>query len=309
MSTEVIFPLFIKIFILIITGVVLKKTGILTDNLQKGISSLLLGVVLPASIIASANQPFDSNMGESLLIFTIISVMEFVLSFILAKAMGAVFKLSKEDRGIFPLLALLPNSAFLGFPLISALFGEKGMLYAVIFNIIWQVAAFTLGTASLSKSGKADLKELIKSPATVASLLAIFLYISPIRLPNVMVDTLNTVGSMCLPLSLFVVGGGLANIHIADIFSKKSAYMASFLRLIIMPGLIFIALFLIKANPLIIATATILSATPVGSLTVVMAEKYGAPKNVAVTAVVQSTALSLIFLPLWSGAIFALLPL
>ncbi len=298
MITDVLAGLFVKIIIMIGIGFILKKSHVLSNELQKGLSSILLSAVLPASIIASANAELTAGMGTKLLYCSIIACSYFAGSFFIAGFVSKAVRLPREKHGIFVAMCMLPNSAFLGMPIVKALFGSEGMMYAVIFSLFWQVFAFSLGTMVLSGSSKINFRTLARDPATVASVLALALYLSPLRLPSTIVSALDDVGSMCLPLSLMIVGAGLADIDLLRILREKHSYIVSAMRLLVFPAIVLGAMLLFHVDPLLAATCVVLTATPVGSLNAVFAEQYGAPKDFAVSTIVQSTVLMLATLPL-----------
>jgi len=296
---EVLTGLFIKIILMTGIGFALKRCGILTDALQKGLSSILLAAVLPASILASANAETGAGTCVKLAYCSAVCCAYFAAAFAAAALSARLLRLPREKYGIFVTMCMLPNSSFLGMPLTKALFGSEGMMYAVVFSLFWQVFAFTLGLMALTGSKKIDLRALARDPATVVSILSLALYVSPLRLPESIVTALDDVGSMCLPLSLMIIGAGLSGIKPLRLLSEKYAYAVSALRLLILPGAVLAAMVALKADSLLASVCVVLTAMPVGSLNAVFAEQYDAPKDFAVTTIVQSTVLMLATLPLF----------
>ena len=56
------------------------------------------------------------------------------------------------------------NAGYMGFPLIRALFGEEGVLYASAFLTMFNILVWTLGVAVLS--GKAEPRQVLRSVVT-----------------------------------------------------------------------------------------------------------------------------------------------
>ena len=76
-------------------------------------------------------------------------------------------------------MAVFANVGFIGFPVVAELYGKEGTLYAVIYNLAYQIFLFTAGTALLSGKKEVDWKEMLLDPMTATSLAAIAIFLSP----------------------------------------------------------------------------------------------------------------------------------
>ena len=299
MPVETIFNLFIKIFLMIAFGYLLKKKQVITPELQKGVTNLLLKAILPVSILASANAEFTKGASENMLYMTAIGAGYYVCALILMTVLSKLLPLKRSAKYIFVTMSVFANTAFVGFPLTMELFGSEGMIYAVIYNLFYQAFFFTYGVNLLSGSiGGFRLKSLYTNTVTIASVVSIGIFLSPFRFPTAVAGAFSSVGSMTVPVSMLIIGCSLADIKIIDILKDGYSYLVSALRLLIFPVCMLFLLRLLKAPPNIVAAATVMTALPSGSLNAIYAEQYGCEPEYATRTVVQTMVFMIATLPL-----------
>lgn len=297
MVTHVLFNLLGKIAVMVLFGYLLKKTGIINEELQKGLSNLLLKAILPASILSSSANEFSKESAMGLGITAIACSIYYLLTLIICHFIGKSFKTDDDSKKIFVTMSVFANVGFMGFPVISELFGSNGMLYAVIYNMIFQLFFFTYGINLLSSQGKLDLSSIFKSPVTLTSLIAIIIYISPYRFPSFINESLSTIGEIMVPLSMMIIGCTLVGINLKDILKDKYSYLVSLLRLIIFPIATIVIFKLSGVKSDAAPVIAILTALPSGSLNVILAQQYDCNPQYAARTVIQSMLLMIFTLP------------
>jgi predicted permease len=101
-------------------------------------------------------------------------------------------------------------------------------------------------------------------------------------------------GPVAMVLAGFVVGG----YEFKSLFKDKKVYIATFLRLIVIPGIIVTVLKLLGTSSDILTLALICFATPLGLNTIVYPAAYGGETKTGASMAVISHTLSVITLPL-----------
>ena len=100
------------------------------------------------------------------------------------------------------------------------------------------------------------------------------------------------------PAAMIVLGYYLSCVRILDLLLNPSLYLASFVRLIIIPLLTLLVLCIIPAGHGQIGMITLIAAaTPVGTSTAIFAQKFGQDYERAVCMVCLSTLFSIITMP------------
>ncbi|WP_320047964.1 AEC family transporter [uncultured Ilyobacter sp.] len=290
--------LFGKIILMMGLGFTLERVGTITEEMKKNLSKLLMEAVLPASILASAFQPFEKENFLGIAIVFGVSALYYLIS------LGILILISKKIKGdwgfksVFINLIVFANVGFIGFPLLVELFGQKGLLYGVAYNVSYQIFFFSLGIYLMELGDKTKRKKVIFNKIILISLLSVFLYILPFRLPNFVGESLSMVGSMIVPLSMIIIGCEVSRMDFRSIFTEKYPYIISFFRLILLPFVMCLVLSVFKIERDIALIIVLLTALPSGSLTVIFSEEKNCDTQLAVRGVAQTTLLMLISVPI-----------
>ena len=299
-----------KIALLMLLGYFLRKYNIITEQFQKDITAFMLKIALPANVLTTANNPFSRELSANLLLTAGIAVIYYVASLLLTYLISRVLPLSRDGRVVFRASCVFANTAFIGFPLATELMGSEGLLYAVIFNIVWIIFFYTIGISLFSGQKTIRLKTLITTPVSAASICAVLLYVSPFRVPAFIQDTLSTLGAMVAPISMLVVGCSLVHIRPIDILKDGYSYFVSVIRMIALPAVVLLILKIIPGIPNMVAvTCCLACCLPGASMNVVFAQEYDCEPQYASRAVVQGTLLMIVTVPLFMTMVLTAFPL
>lgn len=299
-----------KIALLMLLGYFLRKYNVITEQFQKDITAFMLKVALPANVLTTANNPFSRELSANLLLTAAIAVVYYSVSLLLTRSISRVLPLSQGGKVVFMTSCVFANTAFIGFPLATELLGSEGLLYAVIFNMVWIVFFYTIGISLLSGQKTIRLKTLFTMPVSVASICAVLIYISPFRFPGFVQDTLSTLGGMVAPISMIVVGCSLVRIRPIDILKDGYSYFVSVMRMVVLPVAVLLVLKLLPGIPNIVAVACCLACClPSASMNVVFAQEYDCEPQYASRAVVQGTLLMVATVPLFITLVMSLFPI
>ncbi|MFV0352139.1 MAG: AEC family transporter [Oscillospiraceae bacterium] len=287
-----------QIAIMVLFGFVLHKTHIIDASFRARLSTLLLRAVLPAGILVSGNSEFVPSMGIGVLQAGIIAVGYYVLALVAVVVLSRAMKLPSEKSGLFANMSVFANTAFIGFPIASALFGSEGVLYAVIYNLAFQLFLFTIGVRLLNKEEKFNWKKFLLDPMMIVSVLAIVIFFSPFRLPEVVLGAFNQIGQLSAPLSLIIIGSNLAEIKLSSLWNNPLSYVVSFLRMLVFPLAMLGVLWALGMRGVLPASCVLLTALPVGSTNVILAEQQQKDVRFAASTVLQSMVLMIVCLPI-----------
>lgn len=288
MPIETITNLMVEIMIMVAIGYVLKKRRIMDDDFQKKISGLLSRVAMPLSVLATGNREFSKEISSQLFGAGGIVVAYYVIALPAVWLLAKVFKLHQKKESVFITLSVFANTAFIGYPLTDAVFGWEGMLYAIVYNLGFQLFLFTIGIRFLDAEQPFDWKEFVRNPLTQASVAAIVIFVSPFRFPTAVTSAFSTVGSLSVPLSMLIIGGNLANIKFYEVWTERLSYIVSVLRLLVFPFAMLFIFYVLGIKGVMPATCVLLTALPPGALNVILAEQYNRDVKFAARSVVQS---------------------
>lgn len=280
--------LMIKIILLVSLGWGLKKAGVINDELQKGISSLLMTAVLPLNILASSCQELTKEYINGTVLTVIFSVIYYVGTIVIMTILSKPMHVNEKQKKLIITMSVFANTGFIGFPLVEEMFGSSCMIYAVIYNLFYNLFFYTYGVYLLSNDGKANVKMVLKTPVTVSSFLAVVIFWGQIPLPEVVISTFSTVGAMTVPLSMIIIGCTLADMRLIEVLKDKQAYLVSALRLVVFPAVAFVVFKLLGVSGNVAGICVLITALPSGSLNVIVAQQQDCEPEFAGRAVVQS---------------------
>ena len=289
MQAEMMIELLIKMAFLISIGYVLRRRNVISEESQGTLSDILLKVVLPCSILSSSAYDFDESILKSLAFVAIASAGFYSAGLLFMRFLSRRLPISDAKQRVFTTMTVFANTGFVGFPVMTALFGQVGLLMAVIYNMMYNVFMYTAGMRILSGQKKVDLRKILLNPINIASFVAILVFISPFRIPNLLIAPVSAVGEMSVPLSMMIMGTSLVRVSFRDLLKDGYSLLASFIRLVVFPLLMLGVMLLVRPEPVTAAVCILMTALPCGTMNVIFAEKYDCAPDFASRAVIQST--------------------
>lgn len=302
MNFQTILNQILILFLLLVVGYYAKKIRIFDNSTIKGMTGILVKLSVPALIISSliAEKATPQTIKQSGLILTI-SLLIYLLSFIIALTIPKIIKAKKEEIGVFEFTLLFSNVGFMGYPVILAIFGKEALFYVSIYNLPFNLLVFTIGIWMLKKGFGSQKKiswKVFINPGSIAVIIGFILFAFSIPIPYAFVGTLDILGSTTTPLSMIIVGGLLANSKAKQIFGNWKLYAISITRLILIPLIIFGILTSFIDNRYLLGIPVVIGGMPAAANTAILAEEYGGNGELASQAIFISTLFSVITIPI-----------
>ena len=300
MDIMVVFQTMLKLFLLLILGFVLFKCHIFDEYTNKKISALIVNVASPMLIISSIAGVEGSNKS---IVFLMIGagILMYIGFIILGKIINRIFPFPKKDWPVYECMVVFANTGFMGYPVLLDVFGQEAVFYASLIHMAFNFFVYTYAIMCLTKGDDSEFKLNFKqllTPGIILILVGIFIYLFDIQLPSVLMDTINSVGSLTAPLSMMMIGSSLAVYPIKDSFTDWRSYVFAFVRLMIVPFVTMIMCRLLHIDAYYANITIITNAMPVGSMVLMLATQYNANVKIVTRNIVVSTLLSVITIPI-----------
>lgn len=300
MDIMVVFQTMLKLFLLLILGFVLFKCHIFDEYTNKKISALIVNVASPMLIISSIAGVEGSNKS---IVFLMIGagILMYIGFIILGKIINRIFPFPKKDWPVFECMVVFANTGFMGYPVLLDVFGQEAVFYASLIHMAFNFFVYTYAIMCLTKGDDSEFKLNFKqllTPGIILIFVGIFIYLFDIQLPSVLMDTINSVGSLTAPLSMMMIGSSLAVYPIKDSFTDWRSYVFAFVRLMIVPFVTMIMCRLLHIDAYYANITIITNAMPVGSMVLMLATQYNANVKIVTRNIVVSTLLSVITIPI-----------
>ena len=283
----------IELFIMILMGFIIVKAGIVKDEDSKVLSKIVLYLIIPCVIINAFQVDYTSEKVKELLLVFAASVLLQVILLAAVWGVGKVLKLNEvETTSIY-----YSNSGNLIVPLVTFILGKEWVLYGCVFMSVQLVFLWTHGKNTISREGKWDWKKIVFNINMISVFAGVVLFFTRIRLPEIVNQTLSSVGSMIGPASMIVTGMLIAEMNLRNIFENVKVYFISFLRLVVIPV---ISLAILKISGLVNIHPDgkkLLLIVFLAAITQ-MCQVYGNDSKYASAINVMTTLLSIITMPL-----------
>lgn len=300
------------LFVMIFLGFLLTKIGLIKIDAKSTLTNILVYLVVPCMIVNSyITTSFNDEVLINLLWCFLFSFLSMVVCAVVIMLISHFWK--TDQRNILRFAMIFSNSAYMGFPLIEALFSSESLIYASSFLTVFNILLWTFGYTLVSKSfqPKKIAISLLKTPVIYALILGLILFFCKVQVNEYIQKPLALIGNMNTPLSMFIIGMVMSTMQLKKVIKDVYMWLTIAIKLILCPfitlGILCLFRLFLNLDTLMLQVIFILMACPCVSITSVFAIQFHFDEDVAVASVVISTLLSMISLPLFTMLIAVIL--
>lgn len=292
----------IVLFIYMMLGYYASKRGVLDARAGKALSWIVINIANPGMIINSAISGDARVTGAGIATTALIAVILSVCQLALAYFVPVLFRTSEDEKGIYKFMTAFNNIGYMGFPVISAVYGSEALLRAAVFTIPFNVLIYTLGIGMIREKDTEDEGfrwTKIFNVGVIACLTATVLYLLAIPIPSFVKTVFSGLSGLTAPLSMMVIGISLSTIPIRELFLDRKLLIYSLFKQLAVPIAGTLLIKQLVGDDLLAAVCMIVLATPAASMTVMIAQQYDrnvelASRGVAVTTVLSVITISIV---------------
>lgn len=282
--------------ILIVVGILCARLKLISTSTNKELSQFVLQVVNPVVIFMSYQKDYETRLVKNLLLTFALSVLAFAVT--LAVAYLVIRK--KEDRHteVERFSAIYSNCAFMGIPLMSALFGDEGVFYLTAFITVFNLVIWTHGVITIS--GEKNMKQLVKvfySPTMIAIALGIITFFLKIRIPAVPAEALGFIRDINTPMAMIVSGVTISATNVPKLLKNVRVYFICLVKLLIIPLVLALVMSPLNVDEKVRMTIIVAIAAPPAAMCTLFCLRYNKNSVYASEIFAAGTILSVITLP------------
>lgn len=313
-TIEIVLP----VFGMVLTGYIVGRTPLLSAEGIKGINNFVFYVAIPALLFRSMSTLEVPENVDGLIIpgFFIPAVGIFLAGLLVARW---ILKLDLDQAAIFGMGGTFGNNVLMGIPLILLAFGQEGLLahlFIISFHPLIMVTIPTLvieihrsrdGTdgsggprGSVWKIVTKSLISLLKHPVIAGMLLGLAWGWADLGLWKPVETFVEMLKAAAGPAALFAVGATMTTFKVGEKIAHSIIMVA--MKLLILPASVFVFCNIVfGVAPIWTAVATIGAAMPGGVNIYLLASAYDVYVARSTTAILISTAASVLTLGLLVG--------
>jgi malate permease and related proteins len=293
-------------FFLIVIGYLCRKIKIVGEGFGQSLSVFLFNIIFPAIIISSMSMEFDRNDMRNSIHLILISLGTMALMFLIASVAGLTDHSKDNFSGIMKFAMMFPNFTFMAFPVMETLFPDKGLFYISMYTIPTRIFIYILGPLLMREKRQGQtlrlmLRESLRAlltPPVLAIPVGIALYLTGLKLPVPIHETLLYLARVATPMGMILSGVILAEASFGNMIREKRLYLLTILRLVAAPVLIYIFLLPFRLDPIVYKISVLYCALPIASSTTVFAVQYDNHPDLAAGGVFMTTVFSIITIPI-----------
>lgn len=300
-----------------ILGFIAGRKKYLPENTGIVVSRLIVKVTAPLLVLTTMTRyKFSHKMlMDGALVFGL-GVVFLTMTYFLGTLATKIFGIKGATANVFKMHSMFGNVVFLAYPLIDAMFPEKGLIYAVFYSIandtmFWTVGIYLVNSHNTT-SWKDNLRQLINAN-TIAFALGFLCMLFNIqqyvesswivgRVYNALYDSLNPLGKTTIYLSMIFIGLILSEVRLKgfkDIAGRLPVLALALLKLVVTPSIAILILSVVGGgiDPFIKTILVLQLAMPCGTLVAALAAQYDSDYRFASESVFFSTIMGMFTLP------------
>ena len=246
-------------FCILALGWYLRKSGMIDKSGKALLSSLVMNVTLPASIVKSFQMEFSMNILKLTLEVIVISFLIQIFSNLLSRVLYPGW--SEESKKVLQYATIVSNAGILGNAIAEGIFGDLGIMYAAVYTIPTRIFMWSVGLTYFTEAPtkKELLKKVVTHPCIIGIFTGMVLLVSQFQLPGFVNQTVRTVAGANTFCAMLLIGCTLAEIPFKEVFTRE-VYYYTFIRLFLIPVIVLASCRLFHIDQLITAVCVILSA-------------------------------------------------
>ena len=284
----------------------LRIAGLIQTEDGYALRRFVVRVAVPVLVFFSM---YDAEAGDLRAIPLMIGAAFLVCAGRFLLGAGASFTVrGQQRRAAITAATTMGNFGWLGFGVAEVLLGDAGLRRAVFFVLPWWPIFFTVGLSAAAIHGGSSERGIpwkrmgaMMSPILAALALGLGLNLGGVTIPSFLSISLRPIGATCVPLILFSVGLLLSPKSIGR--SLRPALIISLTALVLGPFVGWAVARLLHADPVSASVIILEAGMPVATMIPVLREYIDMDADLAGTAVVLSTLLSLVSLPIVASLI------
>lgn len=302
----------VPMFLLVITGYVLRRISLIREEIIKPINKLVFSVFLTSNLIKSLlSADLSASFSWQLSVYIVLAhlIMLVGLWCIVPR-----FLKEKKRAGSFIQCVYRSNCVLIGFSICANLFGSAGAstmalnlaIMVPIYNILSVIllSYFADSDKEGGLSFSSFLKSIVTNPLIISSVIGVLLSVFRVQLPDIIQEPLFDLADCSTPIAMLFIGAQFSFNHaLSDI---KIVGAGCLLKLIVLPLLFIVPAVLLGFRGEQLGTLLFFLAAPTAASAAIQTEAMNCDGALAGEIQLFSTFLSAFTLFLW---IFSLLML
>lgn len=302
MLSLLLFQQIAQMFIALIMGWAIVRSGLMKPSDSKVLSMLALYVIFPCTIINSFQIELTADRLQGMLLALLAAAVTHAVFFVLT----ALFKRPLRLTPVEQASVIYSNAANLTIPIVTNILGSEYVIYISMYVIVQQLLLWSHCRLLLSGENQFSLKRVLLNVNIISIAVGAALFFLRLPLPGIVRGALQSVGSMIGPLCMIVAGMLMGGVDLRALVKNPGVWKVSLLRLAVFPLAVLCVLKfsgiarLAPDGGTILMVSLLSSTTPPAAAVTQLAQVYSGDGEYAGAVNVIATLLCLVTVPIIS---------
>lgn len=278
-----------------------KRAKLMPAHSHPVLTSLLYNVTAPCLIFTSlATGPGVEVLREALVVAGI-AFGYCALASLLALWLLRKVPVTDKTSGVAAFSSIFGNTGFMGIPLTYMVFGATGVVMSALYDQVHNLFMYTVGISLLGVKGSNVWETIagrLKEPPLVALMAGLLVLLSGVQLPGMVLAPLKMLGDTTSVLAMFTIGQFMELSCFRNTQRTKKLLLIASLKLVLIPCAVLGLMSLLPLSAQVKGVLVIMLASPTAVMSAILSQRYDKDYEFAVMAVVATTALSVVTMPL-----------
>ena len=301
-----------NVLVLVLTagiGWLAAQTGKLDDT-GRITTAKIVNLSIPFFLFNSVTTKFTHDQLVELLGMAWLPFVTVCLNLLISLALIRLGLVRRELSGTFTAAFTGSTVLFVGVPMTTALFGEEGIPYLLVYFFanclyIWTVGLYNIQLDGVSRAHHQKPKlislhsiRMLFSPPLLAFMAGVLVVLLALPIPQFISGTAKVIGQITSPLALIFIGMTIESLGFGKLkHLPREIWLILASCFILRPVVMYIVTGFFDMEPIMRQVFVASAALPVSSVVAVLAKSYGADEEFASEAIGASTLGLVIILP------------
>lgn len=289
----------LPVYLLIVAGAVLRRTGVLLKEHDEGVMRMVFSVMLPCYILDKILGSEILRSGAAVAWSIGLGFGMIMVGILIGLLIGRLIGLERGNgMRTFAMSSGCQNFGFTAVPVFEILWGTTGLAVLFVHNIGVEIAMWSVGVMIISGGRQFSWRRLLNGPVIAVS---VGLTLVALGLDDQVTGwarrAMSMIGVGAFPVAIVITGCTIVDLVGSEKPSFKVMAGSSVVRLVLAPFAILCAAKFLPLPAELRQVLVVQAAMPAGMTSILLARLYGGRPAVAVQIVLVTLLLSFLTLP------------
>ena len=252
-----------SLFLIMAVGFALVRLHLLKTGDSKTLSVLSVYAICPCAFISATQVDLTPDVLQGFLFAVVCAIVLQVGQIILTKILAKPLHLSPIERAA----SIYSNCGNLIIPLVGFILGDEWVVYSLAYMSVQTILIWTHGKSLISENNHIDVRAVLFNINLLAVAAGIVLMVLGIKLVEPFGTFTYDVGQMIGPAAMLVTGMIIGGMDLRQIVANKRVWLVAFIRLVLIPAIVTLALKFSGIDALVANGQSILLITLLATIT------------------------------------------